>query len=102
MIQGSVDRALPHVFNLNPFPTTIDKAGALLYSIATFHPLTDGNKRTGLLSAYIFLLYNGYLIQIPEDSADFLTAVADLKAHNRPTEKDVINWINKHSSKRNV
>jgi len=99
MIQGTMDRAMTEIYGEERFPTVLDKAGSVLYSMIRFHPFTDGCKRTGLLTAYLLLMYNGYTLNIPEDSAAFLEAVADLKNPNRPSEKDVINWIKKHARK---
>ncbi len=35
-------------------------AAAYLYGLTRNHPFSDGNKRTGFLAAYAFLLINGY------------------------------------------
>lgn len=99
MIQGSIDRAMTEIRGEEKFPTIVDKAGSILYSMIRFHPFADGCKRTGLLAAYLLLMYNGYTLEIPEDSATFLEAVADLKNPNAPSEKDVIKWIRKHARK---
>lgn len=99
MIEGSVDRAATTICGKEVYPHILDKAGAILYAIVRFHPFADGCKRTGLLAAYLYLLYNGYYLNIPADSAQFLERVADLENKNAPTQQDVINWIRKHSGK---
>lgn len=45
-------------------------AAAYLFHIVRNHPFMDGNKRTGLLAALVFLDLNG--ISIERDSSDFL------------------------------
>jgi len=99
MIQGSIDRAHTKIHGKEMFPDVRDKAGSILYSLIRFHVFTDGCKRTGLLAAYLLLMYNGYILEIPEDSAKFLESIADLENPESPREKDVIEWIKKHSKK---
>lgn len=41
-----------------------EKAGALGHAIITFHPFTDGNKRTGLYAMLVFLQLNGIEVSI--------------------------------------
>lgn len=42
------------------FPTIIDKAAALMHSLAYHHLFMDGNKRTALKAVTKFLEMNGY------------------------------------------
>ena len=102
MIQGSIDRAYTTIEGKEIFPHVLDKAGAILYANVRFHPFADGCKRTGILAAYLYLLYNGYYLKIPPDSAKFLKRVADLEDNNAPNQEDVINWIRKHSGRKLV
>ncbi len=41
------------------YPTVIDKAAALAFSIIRNHPFVDGNKRTGHAAMETFLISNG-------------------------------------------
>lgn len=43
-------------------------AAAYLYGIVRNHPFSDGNKRTGFLAAFTFLMINGYLIEADQAS----------------------------------
>lgn len=43
-------------------------AAAYLYGIVRNRPFSDGNKRTGFLAAFTFLLINGYLIEAQQAS----------------------------------
>jgi len=47
------------VFGEEQFPTLIDKAAALLHSLAYHHLFADGNKRTALKAVTLFLQVNG-------------------------------------------
>jgi death-on-curing protein len=42
------------------YPTIYDKAGLYMFNIVSNHIFQDGNKRTGLQTAMIFLLQNQY------------------------------------------
>lgn len=42
------------------YPTLIEKASALGFSLIQNHPFIDGNKRTGHAALEMFLVLNGY------------------------------------------
>lgn len=45
------------------YPTVVEKAGALGFSLIQNHPFIDGNKRIGHAAMEVFLLLNGYEIE---------------------------------------
>jgi death on curing protein len=45
------------------YPSVVDKAAALGYSLIQNHPFLDGNKRTGHAAMEVFLFLNGCEIQ---------------------------------------
>ena len=50
-----------------------DMAAAYLFHIVQNHPFIDGNKRTGLMAALVFLDLNGVEIDAPKGSLYDLT-----------------------------
>ena len=61
------------------YPLITDKASVYLYNITCNHIFTDGNKRTGLEAALLFLAVNGYRIKrnLPKDDVlNFVIEVA--------------------------
>jgi death on curing protein len=54
-------------------PTLFDLATAYASGIVRNHPFVDGNKRTGFLTAYIFLDINGYQLEATEAEAVVMT-----------------------------
>ncbi|MFQ5616633.1 MAG: type II toxin-antitoxin system death-on-curing family toxin, partial [Anaerolineales bacterium] len=42
------------------YPEVFLKAAALLHSLIRNHPFVDGNKRTGITAAGLFLMQNGH------------------------------------------
>jgi death-on-curing protein len=70
------------------------KAAALMDSLVNNHPFADGNKRTGVMSAGLFLLINGYKLKIPS------TAMADITmrvATKKVTIEKLAQWMRKNS-----
>ena len=52
-------------------------AAAYMYGIVRNHPFSDGNKRTGFLAAYVFLLIHGHSIQAEQaEIIEFVLSVA--------------------------
>ena len=63
MIEGTLERMREsEVMGHDPIPSIFDKAAFLMHSILRYHPFIDGQKRTGLSSAFIFLGMNGYYL----------------------------------------
>ncbi|MDR1519065.1 MAG: type II toxin-antitoxin system death-on-curing family toxin [Planctomycetota bacterium] len=53
------------------------KAAAYLFHIIKNHPFVDGNKRTGLACAYLFLSINGIELECdPSELAEMVLAAA--------------------------
>jgi death on curing protein len=49
------------------YPDLFSKTAALMDSLVRNHPFVDGNKRTAITSAAIFLRMNGYLLMVEND-----------------------------------
>ncbi len=49
------------------YPTIVEKASALGFSLIQNHPFADGNKRTGHAAMETFLVLNGYQINASVD-----------------------------------
>lgn len=64
------------IFQVELFPSIVEKAAALCWYIIRDHIFYDGNKRTGLLSALIFLEENGYTFDLDRNVIDITVAVA--------------------------
>jgi len=65
------------VFNVERFPTLIEKAAAYCFFIVRNHPFFDGNKRTGFVAALHFLRINDVKVCFDEDEMyDVIVGVA--------------------------
>lgn len=69
------------------YPTVFEKAAALTRGIICDHVFVDGNKRTGLLAAAIFLENNGWALGLSDDE---LVALALDIAGDRAAGKEPI------------
>lgn len=67
-------------FGVDPYPTVLEKAAALLHSLTTSHPFTDGNKRVAFAAADVFLKLNGARFD-PRAEDDLFTTVLDVATH---------------------
>lgn len=69
--EGLLESALarPRQKHAHGDPTTPEMAAAYAFGIARNHPFVDGNKRTALMAAYVFLHLNGFVLDAPEVDA---------------------------------
>jgi death on curing protein len=76
-IEAVIASQRQHVFGSELYSTVFDKAAALCRGIIQDHPFIDANKRTGMLTAELFLLCNGYeLTANDQQFEDFAVYVA--------------------------
>ena len=78
-------------------PTIYQKATALSDSMINNHPFVDGNKRTGIGAAVMFLSLNGY--EITASNQELLDLTMKI-AQKRPSIEEVANWFEKYSDLR--
>lgn len=58
------------------YPDIAAKAAALLHSLVANHPFVDGNKRAAVMSAELFLLFNGFELLADDDDFEAVTMAA--------------------------
>ena len=69
--EGLLDSALNrplHLFHYGK-PSLFELAASYAEGIVKNHPFLDGNKRSGLMAAALFIESNGYVFQAPEEEA---------------------------------
>lgn len=78
------------------YVSVFDKAAALLQSLLKNHPFVDGNKRTALTSAGLFLKKNDYkLINSHKQEVEFAVKVDN----GNLTVEQISRWLKEHSVK---
>jgi death-on-curing protein len=79
------------------YPTLMDKAAALGFSLVMNHPFVDGNKRVGHAVMETFLVLNGYEIAASPDEQE--QVILRLAAGEMDRE-DFTKWLRSHAVER--
>jgi death-on-curing protein len=90
--EGRLDAAINKALQLfhDEKPTIFELAAAYASGIVKGHPFLDGNKRSGLMAAAMFLEINGYTFQASEEEAALqILALADL----RLSDAELAYWL---------
>lgn len=96
MFRLAIGRPQMSVAFQDAYKSIFDKAAAMFHSIINNHPFLDGNKRTSLFSAILFLKYNGWQVEAKRKEAVKFTR----KAHNEDYSVEQISrWLKEHSVK---
>jgi death-on-curing protein len=94
--RGAVESALARPRNLAAYEACDDVArlaAAYAYGITRNHGFADGNKRTALVTADLFLMLNGYeLVSSPVDNVLTVLGVAD----GSISEEELTSWIRRN------
>ena len=75
------------------YPTLIEKAGALCFSLVQNHPFVDGNKRLGHAAMEVFLILNGHEIQASVDEQENLILGV---ASSQISRDSLVGWLTNH------
>jgi len=98
LLHSAAKRPMLHYFGEDAYPTLLDKAAALLHSLAAHHLFFDGNKRTAARVTTIFLRANGlepawdagdayrFILEVAQNQHDVPEIARWLEANTRPKE----------------
>lgn len=78
------------------YPTIIEKAAALCFSLIQNHPFVDGNKRIGYAAMEVFLDRNGYTIDVAVDIQEQIILGV---ASGDVSRDQLVRWLEKHAPK---
>lgn len=96
LIQSAVARPQATFGGKYLYSSIFDKTAALLQSLLKNHAFLDGNKRTALTSAGLFLWKNGYrLVNNHKEEVDFTIRVDN----GNLTIEQISKWLKEHSGK---
>ncbi|KYC40039.1 death-on-curing protein [Scytonema hofmannii PCC 7110] len=79
------------------YPTIIEKASALCFSLIKNHPFIDGNKRIGHAAMEVFLILNGYEINAAVDEQEQVILQV---ASGRLSRDEFTEWLRSHITPR--
>lgn len=72
------------------YPTLFAKVAAYLEGIAGMHPFIDGNKRTAIATAAVFLHANGVEIELPVNESEIV--IIDTAQKRFPID-EIARWL---------
>ena len=96
LLASALARPATTVMGAEVYPELAVKAAALLESVARFHPLIDGNKRTAWTLMVLLLWINGYrhafttdegfdlVVGVAEGTVDLLDSAAEISRYLVP------------------
>jgi death-on-curing protein len=90
LLRSAAKRPMLHYFGEDAYPTLLDKAAALLHSLAAHHLFFDGNKRTAARVTTVFLRANG--LEPTWDAADAYRFILEV-AQNKHDVPDIARWL---------
>ena len=94
--QNALDSAVGRL-QTGYYADVIEEAAALFESLSQNHPFIDGNKRTAISSAAVFLRLNGYKLQFDDiDAYKWLIARYE---SNEVTKDRIEQWFRAHLAK---
>lgn len=83
-----------YVFKEEQYKTIFEKAAVYARNIIIDHPFYDGNKRTGITTAVMFLVKSGYNFKAQEgEIEDFAVKIAV----GKPDITDIAMWLKQHT-----
>lgn len=84
------------VFGKELYSSLFSKAAVYARDITMNHPFIDGNKRTGMTAAFVFLEYNGYVSTAKEGEIQtFSLSIIEDKL----SIKKITDWFRGHSKR---
>jgi len=84
------------VFGSEQYRDIFEKTAVYARNIITDHPFQDGNKRTGMAAAAMFLKRNGYQLEAKKgEIEDFAVHIATQK----PIIAEIADWLENHSKR---
>jgi death-on-curing protein len=82
------------VFGQELYETLYEKAAALARGVIADHPFVDGNKRTGIMSALIFLEQNDTETEVDDKTLEDFAVEIAVKHLDVPA---IAEWLRAHS-----
>jgi len=95
LLAAALDRPWTTFDDQELYPEIFDKAAAMMESITRNHPFLDGNKRTAIGSAALFLRQNGYRLTVSNSALESFTMKV-ATTHMRLAT--ISRWFREHST----
>ena len=94
-IKSATSAPAQHIFGEEQYRGIFEKAAVYARNLITDHPFHDGNKRTGITSAILFLNKNGHVFKANKGEIEnFAVQIAV----ERLNISDIAVWLKQHAS----
>ena len=95
LVRSAAARPMLHAFGTEAYPTLMEKAAAIMHSIAAHHLFWDGNKRAATRATILFLEKNGYK---PTWDAEAIYAFVLGIAQDKHDVPEIAEWLTAHTA----
>ena len=93
LLESALNKPLLTFGGEDLYPDILDKISTTTYSVINNHPMTDGNKRLGVMVMWVLLKLNNITIKYSQEE---LIELGLEVARNKFKEVDIKNWIQQH------
>ena len=93
LLQSAINRPQASFDGNDLYTDIYQKAAALMESLINNHPFLDGNKRTGITSAALFLQINGFFLTASNKEVEIFTLSV---ASGQCSMDRIAIWLKKH------
>jgi death-on-curing protein len=97
MLLSALGRPQSTFDGLDLYPDLFTKTAALMDSLVRNHPFVDGNKRTAITSATMYLHMNGYRLSVDNPEMVRFTLAC---AQSQLPFVEIVSWFERHSQRR--
>ena len=94
LLEAAVARPQVTFSNEDLAPNLFQKAAALMESLVQNHPFVDGNKRTAITAASLFLLQNGHRLETTNEEVERFTLWV---VNEQPPLEEIAAWFQEHT-----
>lgn len=95
LLQSALEMPKAQMFGQFLHPTIFDMAAAYMFHLCQNHAFVDGNKRTSIFVALLFLKVNHHEIKCEDEKLEYLVL---LVATGKADKKDISDFFRLHSS----
>ena len=93
LLESALNKPQTHLFGVERYEDVFSKAGALLEALAMYHPFNDGNKRTAMAAADMYLFFNG--VTVTFSSEEYETFMLEVVRKRLSVDK-IAGWFRAH------
>ena len=95
LLESCLQKPLLELYGYQLYQDIFEQVSALMHCIIFYHPFVDGNKRTGLIIAKMYLEINGLTLNAEiEECVNFTIEIAQGKKQII----DIAEWIRNHTN----